>query len=235
MAVALWFVAGASHAGFVDNRKADAVIEVNYKSIAVEDLLADIVPPNFQAIYSRAALRKSELTVSGKGTWQQLLSNATSSTAVIVTVDLAGQRIHISDRAQSAVPLAQGASPSPSKPTSALQDKPAVAKPTQPAPAPLPPDKLKRDWVLRVDAHNTLEDALEEFAARVDYELVYEAREFTLNLKRDITIARGADFWEALRVLGETYRKSDGAFQVLPTDFKQIVILPMGQNTAAAH
>lgn len=110
--------------------------------------------------------------------------------------------------------------------------KPAVAKVTPPPP---PADKVKRDWVLRADTHNTLEEALEEFAARVDYELVYEAREFSLNLKRDITVARGADFWEALRVLGETYRKSDGAFQVLPTEFKQIVILPMGQNTAAAR
>ena len=68
-----------------------------------------------------------------------------------------------------------------------------------------------------------------------NFELVYEAREFALNLRRDITIARNADFWEALRVIGETYRKSDGAFQVLPTEFKQIVILPMGQNTVATQ
>lgn len=95
-------------------------------------------------------------------------------------------------------------------------------------------DQLKRDWVLKT-SHNTLEEALEEFASRIDYELVYENRELLLNLKRDIPIARNADFWEMLAVLGETYRKSDAAFQIIPTDFKQIVVVPMGQeNTAIA-
>ncbi|WP_343028253.1 hypothetical protein [Massilia sp. MP_M2] len=96
------------------------------------------------------------------------------------------------------------------------------------------PDQLKRDWVLKT-SHSTLEEALEEFASRIDYELVYENRELLLNLKRDIPIARNADFWEMLAVLGETYRKSDAAFQIIPTDFKQIVVVPMGQeNTAIA-
>lgn len=65
--------------------------------------------------------------------------------------------------------------------------------------------------------------------------MVYEAREFPLGLKRDMTIAANADFWEALRVLGEAYRKSDAAFQILPTRFRQIVVLPMGQETAGAQ
>ena len=90
------------------------------------------------------------------------------------------------------------------------------------------------DWVLKA-TYNTLEEALEDFASRVDYEVVYEAREFPLELKRDITIARGVSFWEALRVLGETYRKSDGAFQILPTKFNQIVVLPMSQTAATGQ
>lgn len=90
--------------------------------------------------------------------------------------------------------------------------------------------RAKRDWTLRTD-HHTLEEAIEDFAAKVDYEVIYEAREFPLELRRDLTIAKNADFWEALRVLGEAYRKSDGAFQILPTKFNQIVVLPMGQAT----
>lgn len=221
VAVALWFAASASHASFVDNRQTDAVIEVNFKAIAVEDLVAEIVPPGFHANYSRAELRKKPLKVSGQGTWQQLLDMATVSTDVIVTIDLPGQRVHISDRVRS------GSSPAP-----AVGSAKHGTVPVAPV---VSADKLKRDWVLRADAHNTLEEALDEFAARVDFELIYEAREFALNLRRDITIARDADFWEALRVIGETYRKSDGAFQVLPTEFKQIVILPMGQNTVATQ
>lgn len=90
----------------------------------------------------------------------------------------------------------------------------------------------KREWILKTDYH-TLEEAIEDFAAQVDYEVIYEAREFPLELRRDMTIAKNADFWEALRVLGETYRKSDGAFQILPTKFKQIVVVPMGQEATA--
>jgi hypothetical protein len=118
-------------------------------------------------------------------------------------------------------------------------------KPTVSAPAPTlakvepakplrPNADTKMDWVLKA-SFNTLEEALEDFASRVDYEVVYEAREFPLELKRDITIARGASFWEALRVLGDTYRKSDGAFQILPTKFNQIVVLPMGHTAATGQ
>jgi hypothetical protein len=92
----------------------------------------------------------------------------------------------------------------------------------------------RRNWVLKSN-FQTLEEAIEAFAAQVDYEVIYEAREFPLELKRDMTIAANADFWEALRVLGEAYRKSDGAFQILPTRFRQIVVLPMGQEAAVGQ
>lgn len=93
---------------------------------------------------------------------------------------------------------------------------------------------LRRDWVLKAD-YQTLEEAIVAFAAEVGYEVVYEAREFPLELKRDMTIAANADFWEALRVLGEAYRKSDAAFQILPTRFRQIVVVPMGQESAGGQ
>lgn len=121
----------------------------------------------------------------------------------------------------------------PGKPVKAVAVAPvatlAKIEPTKPL---RPNADTKKDWVLKA-SFNTLEEALEDFASSVDYEVVYEAREFPLELKRDITIARGVTFWEALRVLGETYRKSDGAFQILPTKFNQIVVLPKGQTAAA--
>lgn len=110
-----------------------------------------------------------------------------------------------------------------------------AATPSSAASRAVRPDQAKRDWVLKT-SHTTLEEALEEFAARIDYELVYENRELLLNLKRDMPIARNADFWEMLTLLGEAYRKSDAPFQIIPTEYKQIVVVPMGQeNTAAAQ
>lgn len=107
--------------------------------------------------------------------------------------------------------------------------KPVAAIPAKPR---KPNDRTKRDWVLRT-TYQTLEEALDDFASQVDYEVVYEAREFPLGLQRDIPLAHDVDFWEALRLLGEAYRKSDGAFQILPTKFKQIVVLPAGQQNPA--
>jgi hypothetical protein len=117
------------------------------------------------------------------------------------------------------------------------QLQPALAAvPVKPAPsrAARVGAETKRNWVLKT-SFQTLEEAIEDFAAQIDYEVIYEAREFPLGLKRDLTIATDADFWEALRVLGETYRKSDGAFQILPTKFKQIVVVPMGQDATAGE
>lgn len=113
----------------------------------------------------------------------------------------------------------------PAKPASPVPPAP-VAKVAVVAPA---PDRVKRTWVLNTSFH-TLEEALNDFASQVEYEVVYEAREFPLDLKRNITLSTDADFWEALKLLGESYRHSDGAFQILPTKFKQIVVLPMGQS-----
>jgi hypothetical protein len=147
----------------------------------------------------------------------------------------------------SAAPLQQPASPEAAPATAAkvagasrVEESPEElalpGKPVKPLPetAAMSGEKAKRNWILKTDYH-TLEEAIEDFAARVDYEVIYEAREFPLDLKRDLTIARDADFWEALRVLGETYRKSDGAFQILPTKFKQIVVVPMGQETTGGQ
>jgi len=121
VAVALWFAAGASFAGFVDNRKTDSVIDVNYKSITVEDLVDDIVPDEFHVDYSRPDLRKKLLKISGKGTWQQLLDQAAVPANVVVKVDVVGKRVQINERQVAAVanahatPTALTATSSPAK------------------------------------------------------------------------------------------------------------------------
>lgn len=104
---------GSSYAGFVDNRATDGVVEVNYKSIAVEDLVADIVPPEYQTEYANQGQRKIMVNITGKGTWYMLLTDALKASNVSVDIDQASHRVKFADRSVSAVrPLAPTAAPS---------------------------------------------------------------------------------------------------------------------------
>lgn len=96
--MALMMGAGSSYAAFVDNRKSDAVIEVNYKSISVEDLIADIVPGDVKVDYTTPDLRKKHVKISGTGTWAQLLGQAAASASVRIAVDQTNKRVTIADR-----------------------------------------------------------------------------------------------------------------------------------------
>lgn len=96
--VALVMGASPAYAGFVDNRASDATIEVNYKSISLEDLIADIVPREFQAEYSKPEQRKTMVRISGKGTWSKLLSEAASTSPLAIHIDQRAQRIKFSER-----------------------------------------------------------------------------------------------------------------------------------------
>lgn len=157
-----------------------------------------------------------------------LLATQNMAQAGVIMVDEPTKATPAATAAVAVGPLAMPKVPT--VPTVAAQASYSSEIATKPLDAKsLRPDaQTKQDWVLKT-SYATLEDALDDFASKVDYELVYEAREFPLSLKRDITLAQGVDFWEALRLLGESYRKSDGAFQILPTKYKQIVVLPMGQ------
>ncbi|OEZ66406.1 toxin co-regulated pilus biosynthesis protein Q [Janthinobacterium sp. HH103] len=98
LVLALLVIASPSQAGFVDNRASDAVIEITYKAISVEDLFADIVPREVQIEYASADLRKKLVTISGKGTWVQLLEQSASGAPVRIVVDQKGQRVSVAAR-----------------------------------------------------------------------------------------------------------------------------------------
>jgi len=103
--------AGSSYAAFVDNRKTDAVIEVNYKSISVEDLVADIVPQGVSVDYANQDLRKKLVSVVGKGNWSDLLAQSAAGAQVRIIVDTAAQRVTVTERTITAqrTPAAKGA------------------------------------------------------------------------------------------------------------------------------
>jgi len=107
--MALLLGAGSSYAGFVDNRAADGVVEVNYKSIAVEDLVADIVPAEYQAEYAKPSQRKTLVTITGKGAWSTLLADAATKSNLSVYIDHTAHQVKFADRSASAerAPAAQ--------------------------------------------------------------------------------------------------------------------------------
>lgn len=104
--MALLMGAGSSYAAFVDNRKNDAVIEVNYKSISVEDLIADIVPGDVKVDYAAPDLRKKHVKINGTGTWAQLLGQAAAGAPLRIAIDHASKRVTITER-----PLAPARAP----------------------------------------------------------------------------------------------------------------------------
>lgn len=183
-----------------------------------------VLPQLYSTVFARVGNKEAAIvrnTARGSGYAMGERTTATSpagSPAAPVSQNAAGQN--------RAIP---SPSPVPAQPVAAS----SVAQAAAVGSVAMKPEQMKRDWVLRT-SYATLEEALIDFASRVDYEVIYENRELHLNLKRDMPIARGADFWEMLGVLGEAYRKSDAAFQIIPTKFKQIVVVPMGQMSTAA-
>lgn len=204
--VALWFAASASHGAFIDNRKTDAVVEVNYKSIVLEDLVDDIVPDEFVVNYGRADLRKKVLRISGKGTWQQLLTQATASAAVIVTVDLPGRKLHISDRAP-AVPVA-----SPPARLSAVAST-AITHVGQTQSVP-PATIEKKDPVWVVKPGSSLRTILNEYAARAGWVVEYNYKDPQTLEDKDLRLGGG------MRVEGDFKKFVKELFASLPESAK---------------
>lgn len=132
--VALLMGAGPSYAGFVDNRITDGVIEVSYKSITLEDLVADIAPREYQVEYSTPEQRKTQVKISGKGTWSQLLSQATATSRLLVRIDNGAQRIAFIERlAEPATADTIAGRPAAGATDTSLANRPAGA--AAPAPA----------------------------------------------------------------------------------------------------
>ncbi|WP_395398648.1 hypothetical protein ACHMW6_00355 (plasmid) [Pseudoduganella sp. UC29_106] len=86
--------------------------------------------------------------------------------------------------------------------------------------------------------HRSLREVIEDWATEAGgrgnpdgkLDVIWETRDFPISVPREKVLSSG-DIWEALTVLGEAYRDSDSAFQVQPTAFQQIVILPMKKSS----
>lgn len=178
-----------------------------------------------------------------------LLLSFNASAAVICVQDKATGRFEVKSGGEtraakpdecSATAL-NAAMPSATVPRVAIVSAPAAEASLTVTTVQVPPAPRagSRTWSLKPE-HHSIRDVIEDWAtdaggngnpaAAID--VIWEARDFPLTIKREKIIATG-DFWQALTVIGESYRNSDAAFQVQPTAFQQIVIIPMTKSTQA--
>lgn len=217
--VALWFAAGASHAGFVDNRKTDAVIDVNYKSITVEDLVDDIVPDEFQINYARPDLRKKMLRVSGKGTWQQLLTQAATLANVVVQIDQPGHRVQINERATAAAAVAAtgvASSPAVASPAAAgaiLKPVTAVAATSGNAVTTVV-SKPVQTWSVTLADHS-VRSLLERWARVAGYQVLWE---IPVDLELNANATLTGTFEDALSALLASLKNSEYPIEAIIYD-----------------
>jgi hypothetical protein len=231
LAMALLMEAGSSFAGFVDNRTADAVVDVNYKSVSVEDLVADIVPAGYQTEYANPFQRKTLVTITGKGMWSTLLTDAVAKSNLSVYIDQSTRRIKFADRSapveRSPVPVAK-ISPAPAVATAVDAQVPrqpftVIGVSQVPAGAPTPATIVKPAATLaRVPVSTPAPTAftttssdyqvsavLQRWAVQANMQYIWEPRnvEFQVSAENDW----GTDLERAVRDLLTSVQANQGA------------------------
>lgn len=214
--VALCFAAGASHAGFVDNRKTDSVIDVNYKSITVEDLVDDIVPDEFKIDYGTPDLRKKLLRISGKGTWQQLLDQAAAPANLVVQVDQTRKRVQLNGR-QAALAASSSATAAPATVAAAT----SVVKPLAAA-SPVPVanavvtvmSKPVQTWSVTVADHS-VRVLLERWAKAAGYQVLWE---IPVDLELNANATMTGSFEDALTSVLASLKNSEYPIEAIIYD-----------------
>lgn len=217
LAMALLLGAGSSYAGFVDNRAADGVVDVNYKSVSVEDLVADIVPPGYDAEYAKPFQRKALVNITGKGPWSTLLTDAVAKSNLSVYIDQNKRTIKFTDRLAPAERAPEAAAASvnapitttaaavqaPIQPSAAVRQalgpapavavKPAVLKTQSPVETPAPVAFTTTSADYQVSA------VLQRWASQANMQYVWEPRnvEFQVSAENDW----GTDLRQAVRGL----------------------------------
>lgn len=215
LAMALLMGAGSSYAGFVDNRAVDGVVDVNYKSVSVEDLVADIVPPGYDAEYAKPLQRKALVNITGKGTWYMLLTEAVVKSNLSVYIDQDKRTIKFTDRLEAVERTDEAATASITTPGAttaaagqartqpsaavlqtlapAVAVKPAVLKVQGPVDTPAPVAFTTTSADYQVSA------VLQRWASQANMQYVWEPRnvEFQISAENDW----GTDLRQAVRGL----------------------------------
>jgi hypothetical protein len=216
LAMALLMGAGSSYAGFVDNRAADGMVDVNYRSVSVEDLVADIVPPGYQTEYAKPFQRRTLVTIAGKGTWYALLTEAVAKSNLSVYIDQEKRTVKVTDRLAPAERMHEAVATSA---TASVATSAAVQAPIEPsagvrqalAPAPavaVTPAVLKMQGPVdtqgplaftTTSADYQVSAVLQRWASQANMQYVWEPRnvEFQISAENDW----GTDLRQAVRGL----------------------------------
>lgn len=87
--IALVLFSGWANAGLVDKRTkpGQAIVEANYKQVAIEDLTLGLVPADYRVEFMPNNLRNLKATAIGKGPWDSLLTDAITPLSLQVVID----------------------------------------------------------------------------------------------------------------------------------------------------
>lgn len=132
----------SANAGMLDKRvPADiAEVEVSFRHVPVDDLLAGVVPPAYRIQYEAQKMRSIPVTVVGRGPWPALLNSGLSSAGLVAVVDVKNAVVKVIN-AKISAPIAQVTPFEPIGPQAGDRGPApvrAIASPTDsPAPVPL--------------------------------------------------------------------------------------------------
>jgi hypothetical protein len=184
-----------AHAGFVDNRTTSVTVEIeaSYHQVAVEDLVAGLVPANYAVFYESDAGRSEKVSVSGKGAWGKLLSDGLGTIGMSVDIDDKIRSVHVKGAPHKPVetsPAAISSKSAGSPVTVAKAGSDAstpLAKVDPTTVATLPAET----WTLKAGA--SLEGTLREWSARAGRDFLWEYRNADGKL-RDFRVKAKAEF-----------------------------------------
>lgn len=86
---ALVLYSGYANAGLVDKRTkpGQAIVEANYKQVAIEDLSLGLVPADYRVEFMPGNLKSLKVTAVGKAPWDTLLNEAIAPLSLQAVID----------------------------------------------------------------------------------------------------------------------------------------------------
>jgi hypothetical protein len=174
--IATFYLSVSAHAALLDNRSSPntAQMDVTYKNVQVDDLVAGIVPSSYAVEYASPTARSSKVSVSGKGAWNSLLDQGLSGAGLRSNINQSARTVRIEPIAAvlPVTPVVVTANPVlPPIIVTTPGSVPSLPRPTAALPASLAPAS---DVYVVKSSDGSVSRVVLRWAAQADMQLVWE-------------------------------------------------------------